>query len=1042
MTDYLTLKLCFHVKETDKVADWHRIAQRFSKILERPLKIELFSSISEEISDQNLADIYYANPDDTLSLIKRNYIILGKLKGSNENLCAVKSKNYNPEKEKIKVAIIKKRYFYLPLLFFLKDYKKFQIFPVSSYREALSLLKNGKVDIAFVYTDLDKIKNEENIVFSTDFCFSIPHYILINSNLADFKEKLSSVEEIEPVYPKEIQHFETLYNQLDVMLEEWSNYDISNALVSSPTFGVIIYQDKIVFANNYALNALGYSEDEIYTLKSTDIVKPEIRKKLQEIVDLRLKGEKFKRIYEIEFLRKDGSILWVNCLTDTILFRGLPSGILLFYEITREKKEQEFKKLLQLINKIITTALTEEEIYGSICKDIAEKLNFKCVTILEFKDENLEISKKYQSGECGFTIERISEFLRFFKSSVLDSKILIFEDLRYEEIIFVHELVENNLLSGCIIPLIKNKKVVSALLVFSQNPNDFDKSFFEILKEVQNDISFALDRVEKIKEDMIIGEALRNSDTWILVTDENGNILYVNEAVERISGYKREELIGKNPRIFKSGLNPPEFYKEMWDTILSGKIFHSITPNRKKNGEIFHADLKIIPVKLPGDITRFVAVAKDVTENLELSEKLQKMQNYDVLTGFLNLNGFSTAVIEKISTQLGLGVFCLIDIYDMTSINKIYGLNTGDNLLKEFSKMLKELFPESSALARLHADTFGIYIPCNNSDDIYKIYSKLHELNEQTFIIDDKMIAVNINASLVVYPKDGKTFKELYEKADITVTKAKKEGSGIIRFYSEEIERTVEGNWNTFTLVKNALEKNLFKFYYQPYYNADSLKIAGFEALVRIVDENGNVYTPNMFIDYLESSHYLEIFERWALNKIIEKINKWGKSISINISGKTLVNPAFLLIISSIPEEIREKITIEITERILINEPEQATINLLDLKNIESPPKIAIDDFGTGYSSLNYLKDLPIDIIKIDRAFVKDLTTNSKNLAIIQTIIYLAKKLKMKVLAEGVETQEQYSLIKELGCDFVQGFLFSKPMPEEDIDRIIKLNSL
>ncbi|GAB6184151.1 sensor domain-containing phosphodiesterase [Thermodesulfovibrio hydrogeniphilus] len=1040
MPESLKLKLCYHVKEANEIGFWEKIAKKISLIIEQPVEIEFLKGLSEEIFNENLASVYYTNPDDTISLINKNYIVLGKLKGSKESLCAIKSKNYNPDKEKIKVAIIKKRYFYLPLLFFGKDYKKFQIHPVSSYTEAISLLKQGEVDIAFVYTELGKIFYEENLDFSTDFCFSIPHYIVIHPSFVNFKEKLLSIEEFEPVHPDEIKHLNFLYIQLNNMLNEWSNHDIAQALILSPNIGVIVYQDKIVFANNYALKMLEYAEDEFYKLKSIDIVLPKYKGELQKVVERRLKGEKFQRIYEIEFLKKDSSTIWVNCLTDTILFRGLPSGLILFYDITKQKREQGFRELLQLINKVITTALTEEEIYDRVCKDIVEKLKFKCAIISQFKEESVEILENYYSGDCDSVINIVNEIIKLFKDKIVSSEIIVFSDFQNENLTFSSNLVKNGIHSGCIVSFTKNKKIASALFVFSENPDIFDKSSLEILKEIQHDISFALDRVEKIKEDLIIGEALRNSDTWILVTDENGKIIYVNEAVEKISGYKREELIGKNPRIFKSGLNPPEFYKEMWDTILSGKIFHSITPNRKKSGEIFHVDLKIIPVKLPGNITRFIAVAKDITEKMELSERLQHMQNYDALTGLLNLNGFIRAVTEKINTQTSLGAFCLIDIYDMTSINKLYGLSAGDLLLKEISQKIKELFKESTAIARLHADTFGIYVVCETSADIYQIYSKLNELNEQKYMIDDKMIPVNINASLVIYPKDGKSFKELYEKADITVTKAKRDGSGIVRFYSEEIEKNIESQWNTFTLVKNAIEKNLFKFYYQPYYSADSLNIEGFEALVRIVDEDGKLYTPNMFIDYLESSHYLEAFERWAINEVIEKITKWGKSISINISGKTLVNPAFTLRISTLPDKIREKLTIEITERILIKEPEHATVTLLDIKNIDFPPKIALDDFGTGYSSLNYLKDLPIDIIKIDRAFVKDLTTNSKNLAITQTIIYLAKKLGMKVLAEGIETEPQYNLVKELGCDFVQGFLFSKPLPEEEIDRIIKQN--
>lgn len=540
-------------------------------------------------------------------------------------------------------------------------------------------------------------------------------------------------------------------------------------------------------------------------------------------------------------------------------------------------------------------------------------------------------------------------------------------------------------------------------------------------------------KVDEILQNTIISEALKHSDLWILVTDENGNIVYVNEAVERISGYKKEELIGKNPRIFKSGLNPPEFYKEMWDTIISGKIFNAITPNRKKDGEIFHVDLKIIPVSLPGNILRFVAVAKDVTEKIMLSERIQRLQNYDALTGLLNMNGFAVNVSQKINETPGLGLLILIDIYDMTHINKAYGINIGDQLLFKFAEKIKKSFENTDTIARISADTFGIYMIAESSDEVYKAYSKLYELNNSVFNIDDRTVPININAALSVFPKDGRSFKTLYEKADITLQETKKSGAGVIRFFDQEIEKEAEKLWEVFALIKEALEEKLFTFYYQPYFYTESLKIAGFEALVRIIDRSGRIYTPDFFIDYLENSYYLIVFENWAIGEIAEKIKKWGINISLNISAKTFGNPIILSLLSAIPVEVRDKLIIEITERTFIKEPEYAMQILQDIKSMDNPPKIAIDDFGTGYSSMIYLRDLPVDIIKIDRAFIKEMVKDKKSLAIVQTIIELARKLEKTTLAEGVETQEQFEILKSTGCDLVQGFLFSKPVAEKEV---------
>jgi PAS domain S-box-containing protein/diguanylate cyclase (GGDEF)-like protein len=822
------------------------------------------------------------------------------------------------------------------------------------------------------------------------------------------------------------------------LLEQWSYHDITQALIKSTTIGFFIYQENIVFINDYALNLLGYNEKEIFKMTTIDLIYPEDRdQRLIENRKRRLSGEKFSAIYDIRFVKKTGEIIYVKCFTSTILFKGRYSGCVFFYDITEKKHAESVKEILKEVNKIITTSLTEEEIYNGVCKALVEKLKFKLAWVGLINDEGRRIPAFYYGDDKGF-INLINKLEHKCDRILTEKRILINPDLRknHHKNIIRAELLKRGILSSCAIPVFKNGKIVAVLSIYSEFLNYFSESVIDIFEEIQRDLSFAILRVERIRNNTIIAEAIKHSDTWILVTDEKGDILYVNESVEKISGYKKEELIGKNPRIFKSGLNPPEFYKEMWDTILSGRIFNAITPNRKKSGEIFHVDLKIIPLKLPGNIFRFVAVAKDITEKLMLSDRINKLQNYDALTELLNLNGFSVSVSNKLIETRSkgvIGVFVLIDLCNMTGINKVIGFSGGDRFLQSFSKKLKEIFNETDALSRISADTFGAYLMVENSFDTYNVYQKILELNDFKFEIDGKTISININAGITLFPKDGTTFMSLYEKADITLTKAKNKGEGVIKFYDPAIENDVERQWDTINLVKKAFDANLFVFHYQPYYHTDTLKVAGLEALVRIID-NDKIYYPYSFINYIENSNYLKKFEEWLIKETIEKIRKWGINISINISAKSFNEPDFIWKIRNIPEEIRDKITIEITERVFIEEPENAMAIISIIKKMKNPPKIAMDDFGTGYSSLVYLKDLPIDIIKIDIAFIREILKDKKSFALVQTIIELAKRLDKLTLAEGVEQEEQLNILKFLGCDLVQGFLLSKPLSIDIIE--------
>jgi PAS domain S-box-containing protein/diguanylate cyclase (GGDEF)-like protein len=1035
----LNFAFCPHCLEKD-IEEWKSIISYISSILERQINIVTFEDFIEEEKKLQEFDYHfvYANPDSTIKLIQKGYILLGKLKNENHSICSIISSSYYPQKEIINVALINRKFSFLPLLFHKKVYKNFQLLFTRNYDEILELVQSSAADIGFIYTKtLEELKNGKNIKISEDFCFPCPHFIFIHPSLEKYKDALLNIEDIEKASEDEIEHIKSLYSQLDLLLEQWANNDIVEALKSSPIIGIIVYQEKIVFINEYALNILGYREDEILEMSSTDLVYSKDREKVIENMEKRLRGEKFSAIYEISFIKKDGKIIPVQCLASTILFRGRCSNFILFYDISRQKCAENIKEILKQINKTITTSLTEEEIFSGICKALVDNFKFKLVWI-GICDESCRRIPKFHFGEDQGIIEFFEKTEHICEKALNEKNVIVNPDLRIngEDNPLRAELLKRGILSSCLIPILKHDRVVAILSIYSEFPDYFNESIIDLLREIQRDLSFAVERVERIRQNMIIAEALKHSDTWILVTDEKGDIIYVNEAVEKISGYTKEELLGKNPRIFKSGLNPPEFYKQMWNTILSGKIFNAITPNRKKNGEIFHADLKIVPVSLPGNILRFVAVAKDITEKIMLSERINILQNYDALTGLLNLNGFAAQVPLKLKETKDrgiIGVLILIDVFNMTSINKTLGISGGDGLLKFLSQKLKETFKETDAIARISADTFGIYLTLEGSYELSKTYSRLFELNDLSFQIDNKSILFYINAGLAFFPKDGETFKTLYEKADITLPKAKKEGPGIIKFFDPGIEKEIETQWNVINLVKKAFEQDLFVLYYQPYYHTDTLEVAGFEALVRIV-QGDKIYYPGFFMDYIENSQYLSKFEDWLIKEATEKIKKWNINISINISGKTFNEPDFIKKLSWIDENIRDKITVEITERIFIENPER-TIELISMiKKLKNPPKIAIDDFGTGYSSLVYLKDLAVDIIKIDIAFVRDMLKDKKSFVIVQTIIELAKRLDYITLAEGVEDKQHLDILRVLGCDMLQGFFLSKPLSEKAVE--------
>jgi|GEM_PF-304332 len=1026
---------CPHVTQDD-INDFSNLILDISLLLKMPVNIITFTSVEEGTKKLQTSEyhIIYADPHSTLELMKKGYILIGKLQMESEYICSVMSPSYNRDKDLIRIAMVKSPHSLLLFLVYQRDYRKVKPLLFNTYTELIQAIITGDADVGFVNSSLiNKLKQKGNIKLSEEIKFPAPHFLLIHPSLSTYSEEFYKIQSITKCSEEEINFVKTLYEQLDQLLEQWSNYCMLQALVDSPFLAIIIYQDKVVYANDCATKLLGYTQEELLNMTPLDFIYEGDRTWVSENVRERLKGIPFSGDYQVRIVTKEGELKIVQSFAHTVFYKGEYSGLVVYYDITRQKHLEIANQILKVIYKTITTSLTEEEIYNGICDALADNFGFELV-MFNICDEHGGITHTYYKGDGEIAQIFLKNKDSWIKKLKEDS-IVFMSDIRKECAMntLADELSQKGVVSACCIALLGYEgNLVSALHIVSSIPNFFRDIIKDIIEEIKRGVEFALTKVERIRTNTIISEALKNSDTWVLVTDEKGNIVYVNEAVEKISGYQREELLGQNPRIFKSGLNPPEFYKNMWETILSGQIFSSITPNRKKDGSIFVADLKIIPIQLPGGLLRFVAVAKDVTENVLLNERVNQLQKFDALTGLLNLKAFSAAVsmkLEEGQREGLLGVFILVDIFKMSLINQMLGFCGGDSVLADFAQRLKAAFPDNAIIGRIGADTFGLYLNIVSQAEIWQIYSKLSELGDLKILIEGKTVPLTINAGIAMSPKHGITFYSLYEKTEIALNKAKMEGGSIISFFDPELGNEISSQLNAYNLVRLAFEENLFVFYYQPYFYSNSLKIAGMEALVRI-DYKGTLFYPNSFIDYLENSPFLERFENYLIKEAEKAVRMFGINISINISAKSFTNPLLIKKIEKISKDVRNRISIEITERAFMKDPDMTTYIILNLKKLDACPLISIDDFGTGYSSLVYLKDLPIDIIKIDISFIRDMLKDRTAFAVVQTIIDLAKRLEKLTLAEGVETKEQYEILKVMGCDMVQGFLFSKPLPE------------
>ncbi|PMP72907.1 MAG: hypothetical protein C0187_00705 [Calditerrivibrio nitroreducens] len=541
--------------------------------------------------------------------------------------------------------------------------------------------------------------------------------------------------------------------------------------------------------------------------------------------------------------------------------------------------------------------------------------------------------------------------------------------------------------------------------------------------------------------------AIEYTSDWVILTDIDGVIMYANNAVEVISGYKKEEILGQKPSIFKSGLHTRADYEKLWNTILSGQVYKKALINKKKDGTFFQILHTILPIKQDGKVVKFLSIAKDISREMELLDEIKKFKYQDTSTSLLNRAGFIYEINRSIkdykNIEIGMAII-VIDIVNFSHFNEVYGISVCNDLLKLFGKRLADRFGGDSIVARIGGDVFAIFNIFLNINELKNMITEIIHVCKSPFSIENvNEIVFDIKIGVKVLQQSDISVEDSLHKAELALNLAKKNPNSIFRFYNDNINKEVTDFVNTYYLVKEAIDNRWFVFYFQPIYDTNSLKIVSLEVLVRIKHPTMGLIYPDKYINFLENSSFLADFERILFEKALNYMGRISDetggnlNISINISVNSFRNGSIIDLCEKVSEELRRFISIEITERVFAERVDKIISILNKLKELGFV--LEIDDFGTGYSSLSYIDKMQVDFLKIDMSFVWRMIECKKTYAIVKSIIELAKGVGMKTIAEGVETKEQYDMLKSLGSDFVQGYYFSKPLPFDDI--LLKLKS-
>ena len=534
--------------------------------------------------------------------------------------------------------------------------------------------------------------------------------------------------------------------------------------------------------------------------------------------------------------------------------------------------------------------------------------------------------------------------------------------------------------------------------------------------------------------------AFDTTSEGVLITDATPIVMHVNRAFSETTGYSPEEIIGKNPNILHSGRQDKEFYKQLWQTLRETGAWEGEIWNRRKSGEIYPEWLHINCVYDENKVvTHFVGVFSDIGPNKEIQRQLQQMAYYDALTGLPNRRLFIDRLERAIaqSYRLNDGFSLLfIDLDRFKNINDAYGHELGDGLLKTVAQRIRDAVRESDTVARLGGDEFvAILHDCHDAESSRLVVEKIRQVVNEPIILDSHELNVSAAIGVSFYPEDGLTVAEIIRNADVAMYRAKEDGTGII-YYEPEMNAGATERLEIEGAIRHGLANGEFWLAWQPQISLTDGTIVGSEVLARW-HHAGNDIPPGTFIPIAEGTGLIDMLGSWVFHQAVSEAAEFKTDckncplkIGINFSPLQLRGEeAFQRIYEVIKETdvMPQTLELEVTESVIMSKRSGAIdfLNRMDGLGVS----VAVDDFGTGYSNLSNLKQFHVDKLKKDQSFVCDLGQNEVSHQIVQAVINMAHNLDFTVVAEGIETEEQCAILRELKCDYGQGYLFSRPVP-------------
>lgn len=813
--------------------------------------------------------------------------------------------------------------------------------------------------------------------------------------------------------------------------------------------------------NDALCRMLGYSREELARMNWAELTHPDDLDENLKLYERILSGEIDSYTIENRLIRKDGEAIHVRRAPQAVRKAddSIDYIVAIVEDITERRRAENNERLRNHVLELLTQGKPLAEILNAVVQGVeAENPAMLCsILLLDSEGKRLmmgaapSLPASYnaaidgteigpEAGSCGtaaYTGERI-----------------VVADIRSHPYWNNYKnLAERAGLASCWSEPIygSTRKVLGSFAIYHRNPSIPNNTDIALIASCARLVGVSIERKRDEDELQLAAMVYNNSSEAMMITDENNRIIAINPAFTEITGYTMDEVSGRNPGLLKSGKHDADFYSNLWNEVKMRGTWHGQIWNRRKSGDIYPEWLTINTILSPdGSVHRHVALFSDITDKVRTDELIWRQANFDLLTDLPNRRMFHDRLeqeIKKAHRAKSRLALLFIDLDRFKEVNDTLGHHLGDRLLIKAAHRIVSCVRESDTVARVGGDEFTIVLSeLPDGTDVEKIAQLILEKLAAPFLLGTEQAYVSASIGITFYPDDALDVEQLLRNADQAMYLAKNAGRNRLGYFTSALQEKAQLRLRMLNDLRGALAANQFALYFQPVVDLITGKIIKAEALLRWNHPVRGMVSPMDFIPLAEESGLIIEIGAWVFMEAARWISRWVAhvpddfQISVNESPVQFQNDdnsidKWLTHLSELGLSGKHFV-IEITEGLLLNADAGITDKLLRFR--DAGIEVAIDDFGTGYSSLSYLKKLDIDYLKIDKSFVKDIASDASDMALSEAIVMMAHKLGLKVIAEGVETQAQKDRLIAAGCDYGQGYLFSRPVPAEEFERLLK----